>query len=114
MVIALDRHKKPLGFVTERRCRKLLEVRRAVFYRHYPAVIILKDVDARNIYKLPSYRIKIDPGAVHTGIAIVCNETNEVMYFLQIEHRGSEVKKALITRKQTRRNRRSRETRYRR
>lgn len=114
MVIALDRHKKPLGFVTERRCRKLLEVRRAVFYRHYPAVIILKDVDARNIYKLPSYRIKIDPGAVHTGIAIVCNETNEVMYFLQIEYRGSEVKKALITRKQTRRNRRSRETRYRR
>lgn len=51
-------------------------------------VVIIKDVDVRDMKDLPTYRIKIDPGAKHTGIAIVCNETNEVLYFLQIEHRG--------------------------
>ena len=76
MIIILDKHKKPLGFTTERRARKLMEARRACMYRKFPAVIIVKDVDSRDIEKLPSYRIKIDPGAKHTGIAIVCNETN--------------------------------------
>lgn len=114
MIIALDRHKKPVGFITERRCRKLMETKRAVFYRRFPAVVIIKDVDIRDMKDLPTYRIKIDPGAKHTGIAIVCNETNEVLYFLQIEHRGDQVRSDLGTRRDARRNRRNRETRYRR
>lgn len=62
-------------------------------------VVIIKDVDVRDMKDLPTYRIKIDPGAKHTGIAIVCNETNEVLYFLQIEHRGDQVRSDLGTRR---------------
>lgn len=114
MVIVLDKHKKPLGFTTERRARKLMEVRRACMYRRFPAVIIVKDVDSRILENLPTYRIKIDPGAKHTGISVVCNETNEAMFFMQIEHRGDMVKKNLSTRHDARKNRRNRETWYRR
>ena len=114
MVIALDKHKRPLGFMTERRARKLMERKRAVLYRAFPATVVVKDVDARKLDSLPSYRVKVDPGAEHTGIAVVCNETDEAVLYLQVHHRGQEVKGALKTRKDTRRNRRGRETRYRR
>lgn len=114
MVITLDKHKKPVGFTTEKRARQLLERRRACVYRYYPFSIILKDIDVRDLDNLPSYRIKIDPGSVHTGLAIICNEDNTVVMYLQIEHRGRNVKENLNTRKMIRRNRRSRETRYRR
>ena len=113
MVITLDRHKKPVGFTTEKRARKLMESRRACLYRTFPAVLILKDQDIRNLENLPSYRIKIDPGAKHTGIAVVCNETNQVMLTVQIEHRGDSIVGLLQTRKAIRRNRRNRETPYR-
>ena len=113
MVIALDKNKRPLGFITERRCRILMENRRAVMYRYYPSVVILKDVDAKKIEDLPVYRIKIDPGAKYTGIVIVRDDTNELMFSLQLEHRGEQVKKNLDTRRGSRRNRRGRETGYR-
>ena len=45
MVIALDKHKKPIGFVTEKRARKLMESHRACIYRTYPTVIIIKDLE---------------------------------------------------------------------
>ena len=114
MVIALDKHKKPIGFVTEKRARKLMESHRACIYRTYPTVIIIKDLDVRDFTNVPSYRIKIDPGSKYTGIAIVCNETNEVVMMLQLEHRGESIVELLQTRSAVRRNRRNRETRYRR
>ena len=114
MVIVLDRHRRPAGFTTEKHLRKLCESRRALVIRTYPTVAVLKDHDIRDMQGLQSYRIKIDPGAKHTGIAIVCNETDAVCLYLQIEHRGEAVKKALDTRRGVRRNRRSRETGYRR
>ena len=114
MVIALDRNKRPLGFMGERRCRILLERKRAVLYRYFPTIVILKDVDARKLSGLSSYRIKIDPGAKYTGIAIVRDDTNEFMYAMQIEHRGEQIKKNLDTRRNARGDRRSRETGYRR
>ena len=114
MVILLDKHKKPIGFTTERHLAKLCKAKRAVMYRVYPAVAIVKDVDARNLKDLLSYQVKIDPGAKHTGLSIICNETKEVVLFMQIEHRGEVVKAGLDTRRAARRNRRTRETRYRR
>ena len=113
MVIAVDKHKKPVGFVTEKRARELMEARRACIYRYFPTVIILMDKDRRDMVDPPSFRIKIDPGSIHTGMAIVCNETNEVMLYMQIEHRAGDIKSALLTRNQMRRNRRNRETPYR-
>ena len=114
MVIALDKRKRPLGFITERRARILMEKRRAVNYRVYPSVVIIKDVDSRTIDTLPTYRIKIDPGSKYTGIAVVDNATNEVMFYAKIEHRGDIVRKNKETQKGARRHRRNRETRYRR
>ena len=114
MVIAIDKNKRPVGFVTERRARILMEKRRACLYRVFPAVMILKDIDSRTIDTLPTHRIKIDPGSKHTGIAVICNETDEVMFFMQIEHRGDTVHENKMTQKNSRRNRRNRETPYRR
>jgi len=114
MVITLDKNKRPLGFVTERRARILMEKRRACLYRVFPAVIIIKDLDSRKISELPSYRIKIDPGAKHTGIAIIRNETAEVMFFMQIEQRGDLIHENKLDQARNRRNRRNRETPYRR
>lgn len=114
MVIALDKHKRPMGFVTPNRARHLLSNGRAVVHKMYPFTIRVKDVDSRIFDKQKEYQIKIDPGSKHTGIAVVDRETNEVALLIQIEHRGDAVKSALTTRNATRRNRRNRETRYRR
>ena len=114
MVIALDKHKKPIGFVTEKRARQLMESHRACIYRTYPTVIIIMDRDVREFTNVPTYRIKIDPGSKYTGIAIVCNETNEVVMMLQLEHRGENIVELLQTRSAARKNRRNRETPYRR
>ena len=112
MVITLDKHKKPLGTCTEKRARILLSRRRACVYRYYPFTIIIKDKDVRDLENLPEYKIKIDPGSKYTGIAIVRDDDSVVLYS-QIEHRGDQIRKNLETRRMIRRNRRSRETRYR-
>ena len=114
MVITVDKNKKPLGVCTERRARILLSKRRACVYRYYPFTIIVKDADVRSLEKKEEYQIKIDPGAKTTGIAVVRTSDNAAVFFEQIEHRGEKVKSNLDARRMTRRNRRTRETRYRR
>ena len=114
MVITLDKHKKPLGFTTEKRARQLMEQKRACIYRTYPMIIIMKDIDVREKVAPPSCRIKIDPGSAYTGIAIIEENTNKVCLYMQIEHRGYDVKGNLDIRRIIRKNRRSRETWYRR
>ena len=114
MVIALDKHRKPLGFITERRCRILCEKKRAVLLRRFPCVAIIRDVDARTITDKPRYRIKIDPGSITDGISIIDEAGGRIMFAMHIVHRASNVVSGLKTRAAARRNRRSRETRYRR
>ena len=114
MVILLDKHKRPAGFTTESHLRRLTEKHRAVIYRKYPCVAILKDADVRGFDGQRTFRIKIDPGAKYTGLCVICNETDEVMLFLQIKHHGDQVRARLDTRRDCRRNRRDRETGYRR
>ena len=112
MWIVLDKHKKPLGHCDEKSARKLFSKRRACIYRYYPQVLILMDADVRDIKPVHHYRIKIDPGAQHTGITVV--EEDRVILFIQVDHRGGQVVSNLKTRNSTRRNRRNRKTRYRR
>lgn len=114
MVIALDKHKKPVGFITEKRARRMMEQRKACIYRHFPMTVILMDKDVREMEKLPSFRIKIDPGSKYTGISIVGNEDDCVYLYLQIAHRADQVVSRLRKRSAMRRNRRTRETWYRR
>ena len=113
MVITLDKHKKPLGVCTERRARILLSKRRACVHRYYPFTIIVKDTDSKEVEQKDEYQIKIDPGAKHTGIAVVRTTDDAVVFYQRIEHRGEFVKKNLDTRRAVRRNRRNREVRYR-
>lgn len=113
MVITLDKRKKPLGFCTEKRARQLIEKGRACIHRYYPFTLIIKDLDVREMPVKDSYRIKIDPGSLYTGIAVIKNETNEVMLFCQLDHRSGQIRADLETRRNARKNRRSRETRYR-
>ena len=114
MVITLDKRKKPLGVCTERRARVLITKGRACVYRYFPFTIIIKDRDVRKEEPSGTYRVKIDPGAKHTGIAVIRNEDSAVVFYEQIEHRAEQIVADLQTRNRTRRSRRTRELRYRR
>lgn len=113
MVIVLDKRKRPVGFTTPRRARILLNKMRAVVHKIYPFTIRVKDIDSREFDNRSEYQLKIDVGSKHTGLAIVEQDTHKVCMFLQIEHRAQAISSSLLTRRQIRRNRRSRETRYR-
>jgi 5-methylcytosine-specific restriction endonuclease McrA len=56
--------------------------------------------------------LKIDPGSKVTGISLV-NNREEVMWGMELQHRGAAIKDSLETRKAIRRGRHARHTRYR-
>ncbi|MEH2124233.1 MAG: RRXRR domain-containing protein [Nostoc sp.] len=58
-------------------------------------------------------RLKLDPGAKVTGIALVNDTTGEVVFAAELKHRGFTIRDALTSRQQLRRGRRARKTRYR-
>lgn len=110
-VFVLDTNKKPLNPIHPGRARMLLNQGKAAVFRRYPFTIILKQEE--HPPKLKSLRLKIDPGAKTTGLAIVNDETSEVVWAAKLEHRGFEIKKSLDSRRGVRRSRRQRHTRYR-
>lgn len=97
---------------SEAKARYLLKNGYALVHKIYPFTIRLKD-NLEKTTTIKSYRIKIDPGSKWTGISIV-DENSNVVFLAEIEHRGSLIVDKLKTRRDTRRNRRQRETRYRR
>ena len=110
-VFVLDTNKQPLNPVHPGWARKLLSSGRAAIYRRYPFTIILKyEVPDAEIQPL---RLKIDPGSKTTGIALVNDETGEVVWAAELQHRGWQIKSALDSRRGIRRSRRHRKTRYR-
>ena len=110
-VFVLDTHKLPLNPVHPGRARILLSSGKAAVYRRFPFTIILKvAVEEPNVAPL---RIKIDPGANTTGIAIVNNASGEVVFAANLKHRGFAITDSLIRRRSVRRGRRQRRTRYR-
>ncbi len=111
MVFVLDTFFQPLAPTTPRRARILLNKGKAAIFRRYPFTIILK-----RVVKNPNTgkrRLKIDPGSKTTGIAIVNQETGEVEFAAELQHRGHQIKSDLESRRVIRRSRRSRKTRYR-
>ncbi len=110
-VPVLDMTKKPLAPTTPRRARLLLKSGKAAAFRPYPFTIILK----REIENptLPDLKLKIDPGSKMTGLAIINQESGEVVFAAEIEHRGQAIKASLNARRSLRRGRRQRKTRYR-
>jgi 5-methylcytosine-specific restriction endonuclease McrA len=110
-VFVLDTNKRPLTPCRPKRARILLKEGKAAVFRMFPFTIILK-------YEIPDasprpLRIKIDPGSRKTGVAVVSDETGEVVFAAEIEHRGQTVKQRLDSRRVIRRSRRNRKTRYR-
>ncbi|MFB8789181.1 MAG: RNA-guided endonuclease IscB [Potamolinea sp.] len=108
-VFVFDKSKKPLNPTHPARARKLLKTGKAAVFKRYPFTIILKEeIVEPNNQKL---RIKIDPGAKTTGIAILRDEV--VLWAAELTHRGFQIRDALTSRRQLRRFRRNRKTRYR-
>lgn len=114
-VFVLDSNKRPLDSCHSGQARRLLKANLAAVHKLYPFTIILKEaIDEKDETKNTSnYILKIDPGSKKTGLAIVNQDTGEVVFAAEIEHRGNQITKALLSRKEVRRSRRSRKTRYR-
>ncbi len=107
-VFVLDTTKSPLNPVHPGQARLLLRQGKAAVFRRYPFTIILKEEvtePSKNI------TLKLDPGSKFTGIALVQN--NQVIWGAELQHRGQQIKDALTSRRQLRRGRRGRKTRYR-
>jgi len=110
-VFVLDTNFKQLNPVHPGRARTLLSSKQAAVYRRYPFTIILKTAVETPVTE--PLRVKIDPGAKTTGMAVVNDATGEVVFAAEIEHRGFAIKNSLDDRRSIRRGRRNRHTRYR-
>lgn len=107
-VFVLDTTKKPLSPVHPGQARRLLKEGKAAVFRRYPFTIILKE----EVTETPkNIVLKIDPGSKFTGIALV--QDNQVIWGAELQHRGQKIKDDLTSRRQLRRGRRGRKTRYR-
>jgi len=111
-VFVLDTNKQPLNAIDPGRARILLKLGRAAVFRQYPFTIILKEVISNPV--IQPLRLKIDPGAKTTGIALLDDSTGEVVFAANLEERGFLISKQLLKRNEQRRSRRNRKTRYRR
>lgn len=108
----------PMLPVSQKCSEFLLKNGHAATYRHYPAVIILKKQQADN--RSPeryTVELKIDPGARHSGLALVAHDkvTNQytALWGANLTHKGNIVSARLESRLSIRRGRRNRQTRYR-
>ena len=110
-VFVIDTNQQPLNPIHPGRARKLLSSGKAAVFRTYPFTIILKRQIASPI-GVPN-RIKLDPGSKVTGIALVNDRTGVVFWAAELTHRGDKIRAKLLKRRNIRRNRRSRKTRYR-
>lgn len=110
-VAVLDTKERILAPTSHARARELLDKRKAAVYKRYPFTIILKREIPKSKIKLPSLRLKIDPGSKVTGLAILDNA--EVVWAAELTHRGQQIKSDLDSRRGVRTSRRSRKTGYR-
>jgi len=111
-VFVLSSDGKPLDPCHPARARKLLTKGRAAVFRRYPFTIILKDRTAAKSVT-HCYRLKIDPGSKTTGLAIIREDSDQVVWAAEIEHRAWQIAKSMLWRSKARRNRRTRKCRHR-
>jgi len=110
-VLVVDAEKRPLMPCSPARARILLTQGKAAVLRRFPFVLILKE--PRPDASVAPLRLKLDPGAQTTGLAIVNDTRGEVVWAAELTHRGNQVRKNLMQRAAARRGRRSRHTQYR-
>ena len=89
----------------------MLKAGKAAVLKRYPFTLIFKAaIEQPQVQPL---RLKLDPGSRATGIAIVNDESGQVLFAAELAHRSQQIKKALDDRRAVRRGRRARYTRYR-
>ncbi|MDB9310406.1 RNA-guided endonuclease IscB [Aphanizomenon sp. CS-733/32] len=110
-VFVIDTDKRPLDPIHSAQARQLLRNKKVAIFRRFPFTIILKE--SRSDSPVSPLRLKLDPGAKTTGIALVKDLTGEVVFAAELKHRGFAIRDALTSRQQLRRSRRTRKTRYR-
>jgi 5-methylcytosine-specific restriction endonuclease McrA len=107
-IFVLDTKGRPLSPCQPGVGRSLLNAGKASVFRRFPFTIILnKEVDASP----KPLELKLDPGSKTTGIAI--KQSDKIIFGAELQHRGQQIKEALLSRRQLRRGRRNRKTRYR-
>ncbi|MBD2606884.1 RRXRR domain-containing protein [Scytonema hofmannii FACHB-248] len=110
-IFVVDQSKRPLDPVHPAQARQLLRNKKAAVYRGFPFTIIFKESYPDSA--VTPLRLKLDPGAKTTGIALVNDTTGGVVFAAELKHRGFAIREALTSRRQLRRNRRARKSRYR-
>ena len=110
-IFLIDTDLRPLNPIHPAQARQLLREKKAAIFRRYPFTLVLKESCPDS--PVTSLRLKIDPGAKFTGIAIVNDSTGEVVFAAELKHRGFAIREALTSRRQLRRSRRNRKIRYR-
>src|ERR671936_1012397 len=106
-VFVLDKRKKPLMPCSEKRARLLLEHGKAVVHRRCPFTIRLKDRAGGDVQPV---RLKLDPGAQTTGVALVReagDDGQHVLHLAEIAHRSKAIRTHMQQRAWFRRRRRS-------
>jgi hypothetical protein len=83
-VFVIDSEKRPLNPIHSAQARQLLRNKKAAVFRRYPFTIILKE--SRPNAPVTPLKLKIDPGAKHTGIALVDDKSGEVVFAAEIKH----------------------------
>jgi 5-methylcytosine-specific restriction endonuclease McrA len=109
-VFVVDTEKAPQSPIHPAAARKLLRAGQAAVWRRYPFTLILKTVAPGPLFA-QSARLKIDPGATTTGLAIL--QGDRLLWAAELTHRGQRIKARLDARRALRRSRRQRKTRYR-
>ncbi|MFX0065214.1 MAG: RNA-guided endonuclease IscB [Candidatus Hermodarchaeota archaeon] len=121
VVFVVDKRLRPLMPCSEKRARLLLGRGRAVVHRLAPFTIRLKD-RTREKSLLQPLRLKTDPGAKVTGLALLLEKSkNEIdaknqaslIWGAEIHHK-TDIKRRIDKRRVLRRGRRGRKCRYRR
>jgi 5-methylcytosine-specific restriction endonuclease McrA len=110
-IFVIDQNKRPLDPIHSAQARQLLRNKKAAIYRRFPFTIILKKSQPDSV--VTPLRLKLDPGAKTTGIALVNDASGEVVFAAELKHRGFAIREVLTSRRQLRRGRRTRKTRYR-
>ncbi len=111
-VLVIDKNKKALMPTHPARAKELLDAGKAAVYRRFPFTIILKEREGGDVQPVA---LKIDPGSKTTGLALVADfkSGKRVIWAAELTHRGPAIRDALLSRRQQRRFRRQRKTRYR-
>lgn len=110
-VLIVDAERRPLMPCTPARARLLPKAGKVTILRRFLFVLMLHE--ARPEAVVEPLRVKLDPGSKTSGIAVLHEQSGEVMWAAELTHRSPQIREALAKRRAVRQSRRSRHTRYR-